>query len=241
MIKKYHFIRIDSTNDIARSLINTEGEIIVTTDEQTNGRGRKERIWYGEFGTNMYFTYSVNHLKVKTFENTISYLASATLFTLNTLRHYAPNYKFKIKYPNDIYCYDGESYKKVSGILIEHIYAGTSLKFSMIGIGTNINQRIFPDNILYKATSLFKLGINITVTDFVNKLSSYFEKIYELDENKLLLVWKNELDIINKEIILVSNYKRMTVKSQLDDGRLLLIDDSEELIIDDGESIIYEL
>lgn len=242
-MKSYHFTKITSTNDLSRSLIESEseGEIIVTADEQTAGRGRMNRVWTGDFAKNMYFTYAVNHQKVDTFENMISYLAASSIFTISCFRYFAKDQIFKLKYPNDIYCFDNGSFKKISGILTEHIYAGSNPKYSIIGIGANINQDNFSDDLIAKATSLYNIGIRITTKDFINKLTSYFGKIYSMREENLFKAWKNEINIVDKEVFLISKNKKMIVKEHMRDGRLLLVNENEELIIDDGESIIYEL
>ena len=240
-MKHFHFTRIDSTNDVARSLIENEQEIIVSADEQSKGRGRMDRAWYGDFGKNLYLTYSVNHLKNRAYNNMISYLAAVSIFTVSTFRYFAPEITFKIKYPNDIYAFVDNKYKKVAGILSEHVYFGSSAKFSIIGIGANIEQTVFPDEISEKAASLAQIGSNVTVHDFSKKLISYFETMYNLDENKLLEQWKSEINISGKDCIFVSNQKKIKIKEHLDDGRLLLADGTNELIIDDGESIIYDL
>lgn len=57
----------------------------------------------------------------------------------------------KIKWPNDIYIKD----RKVGGILIQNGVQGTSLQWSVLGLGLNINQGDFPDT-LFNATSFFK-------------------------------------------------------------------------------------
>jgi len=240
-MKIFHFTKISSTNDIARSLIENESELIITADEQTAGRGRQKRTWMGDFQKNLYLTYSVNHLKVETFQDMISFLAASSVFTLLCFRHFAPNNTFKIKYPNDIYCLYDNNYKKIAGILTEHIYIGSSPKYSIIGIGANINQELFLNELANKATSLNKIGVNVSVKEFGIKLSSYFATMYNLDEKKIINQWKEEVNIAGKECLLISSNKKLLVREHLDDGRLLLVDGTEELIIDDGESIVYEL
>lgn len=241
MIKTFYFEQLHSTNDTARSLIENEDEIIVTAEEQISGRGRRERSWLGEKGKNMYFSYAVNHTKLKTFANNISYLAASSLFTLYNFRKFAADITFKLKYPNDIYCLDNGIYKKVSGILIEHTFAATLPKYTIIGIGANINQSNFPLELQAKASSLSKLGLKISVSDFIDGLGLSFERMYGLNEALLIQDWQKEINIVNKSVLLTSQKKQMKVIKHLDDGRLVVQNESEELIIDDGESIIYEL
>ncbi len=46
----------------------------------------------------------------------------------------------RVKWPNDIYVGD----RKICGILIEHRITGASLRASIIGVGLNLNQTVFP-------------------------------------------------------------------------------------------------
>ncbi len=241
MLKTYHFTWISSTNDYARTLLENNSEIIVTTDHQTIGRGRKDRHWFGEFGKNLYFSYGINYKLKKGFENTISYLCSATIITLNVLKEYAPTIEFKIKYPNDIYALDNGVYKKICGILTEHIYQGNEILYTIAGIGVNILQNKFPDELINTATSLFLLGYEVKLDKFRNSMIDEYKNLYQIPENQWLEIWKSNLKIKNKEVKLLSDNSVWIVKDILNDGRLLLIKDKESRYIDDGESIRYDL
>jgi BirA family biotin operon repressor/biotin-[acetyl-CoA-carboxylase] ligase len=48
-----------------------------------------------------------------------------------------------IKPPNDVWV----DTKKICGILIEHSLRGNHISWSIIGIGLNVNQTLFPDNL----------------------------------------------------------------------------------------------
>jgi BirA family biotin operon repressor/biotin-[acetyl-CoA-carboxylase] ligase len=54
----------------------------------------------------------------------------------------------KIKWPNDIYVNN----KKIAGILIESFISGKKVQSSIVGIGINLNQKIFKG---LNATSVF--------------------------------------------------------------------------------------
>ena len=241
MIKTYHFTWINSTNDYARMLVEKEPEIIVTSDHQSMGRGRKDRSWYGEFGKNLYFSYAINHQLKKGFENNISYLCSATIISLNALKEFAPKIDFRIKYPNDIYAFDGSKFKKICGILSEHIYQGNEPIISIIGIGINLMQSSFPDELKDIATSLYLLGYETNVNKFQEYMISEYNNLYSTSEQQWFEIWRTNLKIKNKEIILIANNSKWKVKDILPDGRLHLINDKEEKFIDDGESVRYDL
>ena len=66
----------------------------------------------------------------------------------------------KVKWPNDIYV-EGN---KIAGILIENQIQGKLIHSSIIGLGLNVNQLIFPDAI--KATSIAMVkGIEVEIDD----------------------------------------------------------------------------
>ena len=48
-----------------------------------------------------------------------------------------------VKWPNDIYCGD----RKISGMLVENSLCGTFVNTSVIGIGLNVNQTVFPEDL----------------------------------------------------------------------------------------------
>ncbi|MCS7018842.1 MAG: biotin--[acetyl-CoA-carboxylase] ligase [Cytophagales bacterium] len=130
-----------STNDIAAELIEaeqaTEGTVVVT-DNQTNGRGQRGNHWQAAPRQNL--TLSVIW--------TPSFLRAESCFALNmaialavaeTVSCFLPHTKVAVKWANDIYA-EGT---KISGILIENILQGSQIKYSIVGIGLNVNQTDF--------------------------------------------------------------------------------------------------
>ena len=78
----------------------------------------------------------------------------------------------KIKWPNDI-LYDG---RKIAGILIENILRGSSLDYSVIGIGLNINQTEFQNS---SASSLRLItGLQFDINEKIEFLLMCIEKRY---------------------------------------------------------------
>ena len=49
---------------------------------------------------------------------------------------------FSVKWPNDIYWKN----KKIAGILIENVLQGSNILDSVIGVGLNVNQKVFVSN-----------------------------------------------------------------------------------------------
>lgn len=241
MIKHIHFNQITSTNEFACEIIKNESEILITADYQTKGKGRNNRSWIGDYGQNIYLSYAINHLETKGFRNIITYLAATSILTLQTLQQFAPITEFRIKYPNDIYAKENNTFKKISGILTEHIYSGSSLKYSIIGIGINVKQTKFENELINKATSLSILKADYDLNNIITTLIQHFSNLYHKNEKNIFEIWKNLVNLENKKVLLLSNNQDYTVSKHLEDGRLLLQNQNHSITIDDGESIIYEL
>ena len=137
---RYFYQRIDSTNEEAKRLLR-EGKsppFYVVAEEQTQGKGQQSRKWISHRG-GLYISIVLGE------EYGIpTALLSATLSVQRLLIPYIPD--IKIRFPNDLITKN----KKIAGILIEK---GNS--FTIFGIGINVNQKIFPEEIREKATSLY--------------------------------------------------------------------------------------
>jgi BirA family biotin operon repressor/biotin-[acetyl-CoA-carboxylase] ligase len=133
--------RVDSTNDEARRHISEIDNLsVVSALEQTKGRGQRGNRWSSQPGENLTFSLVVKDFRIKANEQ--SAISQATALSLVDLlsRH---EIKARIKWPNDIYAGD----EKICGILIENSLKGSDIDWSIIGIGLNVNQTAFPEDL----------------------------------------------------------------------------------------------
>lgn len=139
---------------------------------QKAGRGQRGKAWSAEPGQNIIMT-TIAQPALISIENqfilsVIVALACSDFFSL-----YAG--ETKIKWPNDIYWRD----RKAGGILIENIVQGKVWKFSIIGVGININQTLFPAN-LFNPVSLKQItGKTYNVIDLAKELCACIEKRWQ--------------------------------------------------------------
>ena len=120
----------NSTNTLLRELIAKgewpEGEHFLYAGYQTAGRGQTGNGWESEAEKNLLCSILLPPRK--------------NLFELNMVVAVAVQRllgeAFTIKWPNDIYYGD----KKVAGILVENAIIGNEIKYSIAGIGLNVNQ-----------------------------------------------------------------------------------------------------
>lgn len=76
----------------------------------------------------------------------------------------------KAKWPNDIYIKN----RKIAGLLIQNQLRNKSIARSIIGIGLNVNEKKFPDNLPH-ATSLFQqTDTNYKLITLVRDMSVFF-------------------------------------------------------------------
>jgi len=130
---------VSSTQDIAKEIADTikEDGILITAITQTAGRGRFERQWESKKG-GLYFSLVLRPNK-KTFplENLSLKAGRAVVNTLNELY----GLKTKIKLPNDVLAAYENTYKKISGILIETASnSNGDLQWLALGIGIDTNN-----------------------------------------------------------------------------------------------------
>lgn len=163
----------DSTNVQAKRLAEegAENKLVVVAETQTAGRGRKGRDWSSPPGKNLYFSLMLrpDFAPDKASMLTIV-MAVAVKRAINDVAC------VQIKWPNDIVA-DG---KKLAGILTEmHMDAG-AIKDVVIGVGINVKNQDFPEDISRTATSLEAVfGKQIARADLLEKILYHFDEAYK--------------------------------------------------------------
>lgn len=119
-----------------------EGDIpegsILFTEYQSDGQGQGSNQWESESGKNLLLSIYVQAIFLEpSYQFMIS--KAAALAVLQTVLNAVPAAKVRIKWPNDIYV----DQQKIAGILIRHNIKGSLLDRSLIGIGLNVNQKVF--------------------------------------------------------------------------------------------------
>ncbi len=140
----FEYDSLPSTNFKAMELAGRadigEGTVVQAV-HQTQGRGQMGTHWQSEPGTNLTFSVILrpNFLHIdKQFYLTKMAANSVAATITSQLKT-----TVQIKWPNDIYVND----HKVCGILIQNTIQGAKLMTSIVGIGLNVNQIDFPDDL----------------------------------------------------------------------------------------------
>jgi BirA family transcriptional regulator, biotin operon repressor / biotin---[acetyl-CoA-carboxylase] ligase len=138
----------------------------VCTNFQTNGRGQKENVWHSDPEKNILLSTIIYPCidAEKQFYVNMAITLGILDFCNRTISHKG----FSIKWPNDIYYND----KKLGGILIEHTIMSNKILYSIVGIGLNINQIHFPENIPNPISASQICGISFQVEQCIRHLLS---------------------------------------------------------------------
>ena len=145
------FRTIDSTNNFAKRLaeIGSANGHTIIAEAQTEGKGRMGRSFHSPSAQGIYISVIVR--PPVTLEQASNLTACAAVAVCEAIEDVA-GVRCGIKWVNDVYIND----KKVCGILTEasmNVEEAT-LDYAVIGIGINVNNPSFPDDISHKATSI---------------------------------------------------------------------------------------
>lgn len=142
--------QMPSTNLRAREMARAgapHGSLAVC-DDQTAGRGRMQREWKTPPG--LALTHSlVLRPKLSPQDAQLVTLAAAVA-SAQAIEEVCPELHAGIKWPNDVLI----GTRKCVGILCEVAMEGDALAYVIAGVGINVNQTSFPEELSGKATSL---------------------------------------------------------------------------------------
>lgn len=139
----------DSTNEEIkrRAKEGAPDGLWVVADKQTHGKGRRGRSWESEDAGNLYMSLLLRpKFSPEKASMVTLVMALAVIETVLDITGLGG----KIKWPNDIVI----GGKKAAGILTELVFDEKGDYCLVCGVGINVNQTSFPDEIAQTATSL---------------------------------------------------------------------------------------
>ena len=170
------FSETDSTNDQAKKLAE-EGAVqglLVVSDSQTAGRGRRGRSWESRVGEGIFMTLL---LKPDIAPGNASMLTLVMALAVRAGIRQVTGIDTQIKWPNDIVM----NGKKVCGILTEMSAQLDYINHVVIGIGINVQNESFPKEIEQVATSiLMETGQHVNRAELIEAVLEQFERYYEI-------------------------------------------------------------
>ena len=226
-----------STNDIVKKLAESGAEewTVVISEEQTAGRGRYNRAFYSPSGEGVYF--SVLLRPEFSAAETLYITTSAAVAVCEAIESLSKK-KAQIKWVNDVLI-EG---KKTCGILTEASFdvENGKIKYAVVGIGINVKQELFPNELKDIATSAFgteyRPGMRSElVAAVLDRLKYYYDKI---PQRAFFEEYKRRSVVIGKRVKVVSgNLSGYAQIIDLDENCFLKarFDDGSERLLSSGE------
>jgi len=145
----------------------------VVADFQTSGKGQGNKVWASNKGENILASFYFKPNILPNQQIFFNYFFALTIRKM--LSQYVSN--VMIKKPNDILVED----KKIAGILIAHHIQGDELKYSVAGVGININQTQFeawiPNPVSLKIITGKEFDRDKILKEIVQFGSKYYNKL----------------------------------------------------------------
>lgn len=146
---RIHLRRTDSTNERARALAieGAPGGTLVTTAEQSAGRGRQGREWLAPPGSSLLMS-----LLLRPPPTLLPLIAAVA--ACDALERRLPSaVQARIKWPNDIVLEEEAGLAKLAGILVE---GRPQEGWAVLGIGVNVAVEVeqLPEDVRRRATTL---------------------------------------------------------------------------------------
>lgn len=233
---------VDSTNDIAKSLVgepDKEGTVILA-DSQTQGKGRLGRNWYSEKNVGIYLSVFLNPPLPPDQVAQMTLVAGVAL--VQTINEFSRT-RAHLKWPNDILLNE----KKVAGILTENFHENTHSGI-ILGIGINVNHAHFPVSLQHIATSMaMENGENFErlplITFLLNHLDHEYRSFLNEGISSIVDEWNQNSEMFGKHISLTQGTQTFFGTAMKLDGKgqlVILMDDGKEIAVDSGEVTLME-
>lgn len=224
------FPLLDSTNSKAKQLAEDgyPSGTLVIAEQQEAGRGRRGRSWESPRGNGIFMTLM---LKPDINPNNASMLTLVAAMAVSGAITKKTGRPAGIKWPNDIVM----NGKKVCGILTEMSAQFDYVNHIVIGIGINVHNQDFPEELSQKATSLYletKEQINraALVEEILEQFEHYYAIYLETEDLSSLMKEYNAHLINMHQIVKVLDPKEPF------EGKAMGITPRGELVVDTWES-----
>ncbi|MFY0666375.1 MAG: biotin--[acetyl-CoA-carboxylase] ligase [Natronospirillum sp.] len=231
----YHFVRhliTGSTNDDVLSMARlSPRRLIVTTEYQSTGKGRRGRQWNNAFGQDL--AVSVG-FPIAGVEGLKPYSVIAGVAVAKGLSALAGMPYVGVKWPNDLYVNGA----KLGGILTELHTLPQGQAYVVIGLGLNVNRRDFA-NIDQQATSLCllrRVGVDRTevLQTVISALTSLIDHGFE---DAWMADWEAHDVLYGREVTVQSGNDNLIgiAEGVASDGSLLVRGPTGVITVSGGE------
>lgn len=225
--------RVNSTNQyIIDNIPHIKSGDACVTEHQTQGRGRRDKIWVTPVGEGICLSIYWKLNKIP--PTMIEFSLMISIVVAKILKNLGAS-QIKIKWPNDLYIHG----RKLAGILIEIITRTDNITHIIIGIGINLSIRTHATlntKIGKNWIDLMDIGImidrNILVATLIHVLRKKLKDFMLFGFTPFITYWKVFDCLYNKPVTLL-------VGSRTICGTALGINIHGALIVDQTSSVCY--
>lgn len=191
---------VDSTNNYCKALPETDLPVVVASDEQTAGRGRRGKSFSSPKGYGLYFSFAFRpEFSMEDSMNVTAVAASVARQVLADLS----GKPVEIKWVNDLYLHG----KKIAGILTEGVAGLEEQGFEriVVGIGINCFSHPLPPELRDIAGALWDGEPPFTRNDLLARLSLELARAFcdrdRLDARRWLDDYREHCFIVGREVL----------------------------------------
>jgi BirA family biotin operon repressor/biotin-[acetyl-CoA-carboxylase] ligase len=224
---------LPSTNTYLSEMLRKEKPaegLVVHTNFQSAGKGQQGNQWESQDGKNLLFSIILYPDIIRPMEHFLISMA-VSLGIFDFLSEIVPD--CKIKWPNDIFAANG----KICGILIENSIKDGKIENTVAGIGLNVNQTDFaqdiPNPISIKNITGKDYDTNRLLEKLVRKLDLRYKELLSGEYKKL------RADYVSSLYRLHEIQRFQTAKGYLS-GRIIGITEHGYLQVEDQQKMIHE-
>jgi BirA family biotin operon repressor/biotin-[acetyl-CoA-carboxylase] ligase len=180
---------VDSTNNYAMKLIDgnkAQQGMTIVAKEQTNGKGQRGKTWVDTPGESLLMSLIVGPKHI--LDEQFLFNATVAVAVAKVLQNLSAGWDIAVKWPNDIIVND----KKAGGILIENVLRGSQWAYSVIGLGLNVNQPLFPPELPYATSLNIASGKHFDIDGVMESVRSQI-----LQDIAIVLAEKEQMQLFN--------------------------------------------
>ena len=215
--------KLDSTNTRAK-LLAAQGAphgYLICADSQVSGRGRYGRQFFSPEHSGVYITYILR--PTLSAERAVMITSLAAVAVARAIEKLC-DADVKIKWVNDLYLND----RKICGILCEASmdFESGMLEYVVLGIGVNVGQMTFPEELRDIATSIEnECGQPVSRSRLIAEISNELDGLYDqLPTGAFMAESRRRSNVIGRDVTVLRGEARFP-------ARVLDIDDQGRLVI----------
>ncbi len=205
----------------------THHGMVIQAGDQTQGKGNGTNQWESEKGENLTFSLVVEpHFLQPAEQFILTQVISMALY--ESISKTLPSENLFIKWPNDLYY----NKKKIAGVLIQNYVKGQQINFAIIGVGLNVNQKIFLSDAPNPASLIHFTENEMDIPSLLDEILKAFERHYDAleDPQKRFELHQKYLD----HLYLRNQWSNFSDISGTFSGKITGINDYGQLLIEDS-------